>query len=305
ITNITKVSYFILQGFPFSPVVCDTIFVVLLLIYFATLAGNFLMIIIIWTDYRLHSPMYFFLRNLSLLETFGISAIIPQLLFVLRGNKLVSLGGCYTQCYIYFVISSSCFLLLSAMSVDRYLAICSPLRYPTIMTHNLCVTLVGICVMIPFVLNSCNAVGFIKLPLCGYIIDHFFCDSTAILKLVCVDITFFILSGIISSIFILVIPLIITVISYIFIVYKIVMIPSVKGRQKTFSTCVSHLTMVSIVFGSAIFIQIRPSKSYSIETDKIINLVSTDLAPLLNPFIYTLRNQQVKDSIKDAVKSKK
>lgn len=304
ISNETLMPYFILKGFPGGLTLCHSIFAVLLLVYFTTLAGNLLVSITIFTDYRLQLPMYFFLATMSALETFGISAIIPKLLFVLVGKNTISIHGCHTQCFIYFFISSSVFLLLSVMSVDRFLAICFPLRYTTIMRPILCVQLLSVCVMIPFVCILYMVLLISKLPLCGYMIDHFFCDSTAILKLVCVDISFFTLSGIILSFFTLVIPLTIIVISYIFIVYTVLKIPSKKGRTKTFSTCVSHLTMVFIVFGGAIFIQLRPSKSYSILTDKIINLVSTIMAPLLNPFIYTIRNKQVKDSIRDAAKSK-
>ncbi|KAG8596293.1 hypothetical protein GDO81_001826, partial [Engystomops pustulosus] len=293
IANRTMGQSFILIGFPGGPIHHYLMFSALLLIFVITLAGNILIIFIITTDPLLHTPMYFFLVNMSFLETCGISSIIPKLLCILiGGKKLISASECYLQTIIYFFITSSVFLILAVMSFDRYVAICHPLRYVTIMRHIICVCLLCLCMVIAFICLMYPIIMISKLPYCGSIINHFFCDIAAVLKLICVEISFIKLSILISSVFILVIPLILTV-----YVYKILIIPSAKGRHKTFSTCVSHLTMVSIVFGSAIFIQIRPPKDYSTETDKVVNLVSTILAPLLNPFIYTLRNQQVKKSI--------
>ncbi|CAI9541172.1 unnamed protein product [Staurois parvus] len=179
------------------------------------------------------------------------------------------------------------------MSVDRFVALCFPLRYSSIMRLSLCIKMVVSCFVISFLCILYPTFTLSRAPFCGNVLDHFFCDGAAMMKLVCIDISFIKLSNFISSFIILIVPLVITSISYIFIISTVIKMRSAKGHQKTFSTCVSHLTMVSIVFGGAIFIEIRPNKSYSIETDKLVNFVTTILSPLLNPFIYTLRNQKV------------
>lgn len=302
ITNITHLTSFILIGFPSTMVLQSLIFAILLLIYLATLAGNILMIVIIISDSHLHTPMYFLLVNLSIMEVCGISAVTPQLLSILVGEETtISYSGCHIQTLFYFTIITAVFLMLAIMSFDRYVAICHPLRYSTIMGYTLCMKLVGICLTVSFVCTLFPVIVISTLEYCSHILNHFFCHIGAMLRLLCEDVNFVKLYILIFSTFILVIPLIITTISYVFIIHTVVRIPSDKGRMKTFSTCASHLTMVSIVFGCAIFIQIRPSRDYSVETDKLVNLVSTVLSPLLNPFIYTLRNEKVKDSIRNSL----
>nr|DBA22591.1 TPA: hypothetical protein GDO54_013608 [Pyxicephalus adspersus] len=276
-------------------------FLILLLIYLATLAGNILMIVTILSDYHLHTPMYILLVNLSIMEVCGISAVTPKLLSVLIAKgTTISLPGCHMQALLYFTIITAVFLMLAVMSFDRYVAICHPLRYSTIMRHSLCMWLVGICLTISFVCILYPVTVIFNLKYCNHILNYFFCHIGAMLKLICKDSSFIKLYILVFSTFILVIPLVITTISYVFIVHTVIKIPSDKGRKKTFSTCASHLTMVFVVFGCAIFIQIRPSRDYSVETDKLVNLVSTVLSPLLNPFIYTIRNQKVKHSIRNS-----
>ncbi|CAH2294553.1 olfactory receptor 6M1-like, partial [Pelobates cultripes] len=295
ITNETYITEFVLKAFPGSSAKLTFMFVILLLIYFVTLAGNLLIIIIICTDYHLHLQMYFFLVCLSFMEICGISTVIPNLLVTLIVHKsILSRNACFTQSYFYFFISSSDFLLLSVMSFDRYVAICYPLRYSSIIRKSTCIKLVAGCLFTSFSCLLYPTLIIPTLPYCGHILDHFFCESAALMKLICADTRLLKLSAVISSVFILIGPLLVTIISYILIVSTVIRMPSDTGRQKTFSTCLSHLTMVSIVFGSAIFIEIRPPKKYSIETDKVVNLVSTVLGPLLNPFVYTLKNQKVK-----------
>ncbi|CAH2294551.1 olfactory receptor 6M1-like [Pelobates cultripes] len=268
---------FILKGFSVSSTVHIFMFVTLLLVYLVTLAGNIFIIVIICADYRLHSQMYFFLVCLSFMEICGIST-------------------CYTQSYLYIFISSSDFLLLTVMSFDRYVAICYPLRYSSIIRKSTCIKLVAGCVIGSFSSLMYPTLIIPSLPICGHVVDYFFCESAALMALICADISSLKFYEVIASVFFLIGPLLLTIISYMLIVSTVIRMPSDTGRQKTFSTCLSHLTMVSIVFGSAIFIEIRPPKKYAIETDKVVNLVSTVLGPLLNPFIYTLRNQKVKDS---------
>ncbi|CAI9570506.1 unnamed protein product [Staurois parvus] len=302
ISNITHLTSFILIGFPSTMILQNLIFAILLLIYLATLAGNILMIVIIISDCYLHTPMYILLVNLSVMEVCGISAVTPKLLSILIGDEItISYSGCHIQTLFYFTIITAVFLMLAVMSFDRYVAICHPLRYSTIIRHAVCMQLVGICLTLSFVCILFPVTLISTLTYCRRILNHFFCHIGAMVELLCEDVGFIKLYILIFSTFILVIPLIITTLSYVFIVHTVVRMPSDKGCMKTFSTCASHLTMVSIVYGCAIFIQIRPSRYYSMETDKFVNLVSTVLSPLLNPFIYTLRNQKVKDSIRNAL----
>ncbi|MEE6510495.1 hypothetical protein FKM82_030287 [Ascaphus truei] len=306
LANITIVKEFVLKGISGGPMFQIMMFVMLLIIFIITVAGNSLIIGIISADYRLHTPMYFFLVNLSVLETSSILLVVPKVLIIAVAQRTsISMVGCFIQCFFYFLFTSTAFLLLAVMSFDRYMAISHPLRYPTIMSIRVCAHLVvgcwltsTICLLYPIIMIS-------KKPFCGQILDHFFCDGAAIQKLICADITLIKLSSLISASIVLIGSLIVTMISYIFIVITVLRIPTGKGRYKTFSTCASHLMMVSLVFGSAIFIEIKPSKGSSVENDKIVNFVSTILSPLLNPFIYTLRNQKVKEAIRDAMIRKK
>nr|DBA22588.1 TPA: hypothetical protein GDO54_013605 [Pyxicephalus adspersus] len=294
---------FILKGFPGSHVLHTAMFMILLLVLFVTLAGNVFIITIICSNYCLHTPMYFFLVCLSFMEIIASCTVLPNLLFILITRRSsISRAGCFIQSYIYYFVSMTDFLILTVMSFDRYLAVCSPLRYTSIMRNQVCIKLVSFCIITTFLFLLYPTIITPRLPYCHHVIDHFICESAAILKLVCVDITFLILNTIIVSVFLLIGCLIVTTISYILIVLTVVRMPSDVGRQKTFSTCLSHLIMLSIVFGSAIFIEIRPPHKYSVETDKMVNLVSTVLGPLLNPFIYTLRNEKVKECIKDTVR---
>nr|DBA22592.1 TPA: hypothetical protein GDO54_013609 [Pyxicephalus adspersus] len=284
IANTTQATSLILIGFAGTPLFQNIMFTILLLIYLATLAGNIFMIVVIISDHHLHTPMYILLGNVSVMEVCGISAVTPKLLSVLLEEETtISLPGCHVQILLYFTISSTVFLI-----------------YSTIMRYAVCIQLTSVCLTVTFICLLYPVTMISTLTFCSCVLNDFFCDIGAVVKLICEDVSFIKLYVLIISTFILIIPLTITTISYVFIVHTVMKIPTDKGRMKTFSTCAAHLTMVSIVFGSAIFIQIRPSRDYSVETDKLVNLVSTVLSPLLNPFIYTLRNQKVKDSIRNS-----
>ncbi|OCU01416.1 hypothetical protein XELAEV_18007205mg [Xenopus laevis] len=305
-TNRTHVTEFALRGFAGGPILHMILFVVLLLVFIFILAGNTFMIVIIIKDYRLHLPMYIFLVSLSFTETFINCMVVPKMLsiFIAR-NALISRVGCFAQCFAFYILTPSCFLFLGLMSIDRYAAVCHPLRYPTIMTNKACLCSVCACFIISFMCIFYPLITVPTLPICNHIVDHFFCEGEAIMKLFCVDTSILRLLSVISSVFILLGSLIITIISYIFIVSSVLKICSVTGRSKTFSTCISHLTMVSIVFGLSIFNQMRPHRNYFIELEKALIVGNIMVAPLLNPFVYTLRNQKVKDSIRDAIRSHK
>ncbi|XP_029437307.1 olfactory receptor 6M1-like [Rhinatrema bivittatum] len=303
VKNETWLTEFILEGFPGSPLMQISLFGLFFMTYLVTLMGNILIIVIIYLDYRLHTPMYFFLANLSFLETCCISVIVPKLLILfVSEKKVISYEACLAQSYFYFYLSTTDFLLLSVMSIDRYVAICRPLHYSIIMSSRVCAWLVIGCWISSFLFLLLPTVLICRLPFCGpKLINHFFCDSSAMLALACADTRLIKVVALIVSSVVLLGSLALTTISYMHIISTILKKSSRKGRQRTFSTCASHLCMVSITFGSAIFIEVRPMQKSPLDLDKIVVVISSVLAPLLNPFIYTLRNVKVKEVLKDTL----
>ncbi|KAM6448947.1 olfactory receptor 6M1-like [Liasis olivaceus] len=244
--------------------------------------------------------MYFFLGNLSCLEILITTSIIPKVLVgLLLGNKCISYPGCLSQCYFFFFLGSSDFVLLAVMSYDRYMAICNPLQYPVIMRLEFCLWLVMVCYAAGFLATILPTILVTNLSFCDRNqIDHFFCDSVALMKLACTDTNLVELISFFSSSVIVVGSFIGTIISYVYIIMIIVKIPSSSGRQKAFSTCSSHLTVVSLGYGSCIFMYVRPSGSNP-TTNKVVSLINTVLTPLLSPFIFSLRNKQMKVAAKE------
>ncbi|XP_069062087.1 olfactory receptor 6E1-like [Pleurodeles waltl] len=294
--NRTMVTEFILIGLSGGLGIRILIFIVLLLVYIVSMVGNVFMLFMISIDKQLHTPMYFFLWNLSLLETFFISSVVPLMLVQTMSMRTsVSLATCFTQSFFFGYLATNSFYLLPIMSFDRYVAICNPLRYTTILTGQLCLELVIfswlgslLCILYP-------TIGISRLPFCGpNIINHVFCDSFSIVQLACADTGHLQLIDIIMALFFLTCSLGLTLVSYSFIIRTIVRIPSTNGRLKAFSTCSSHLTMVAIVYGSSIFIQVSPAFHPSVEVYKTVNMFSTIMSPLMNPFIYTFRNEKFK-----------
>ncbi|XP_073527099.1 olfactory receptor 6T1-like [Phyllobates terribilis] len=288
---------FILAGFTLGSWTQSSVFLLFFILYLTSLTGNLLIIIAIWFDKRLHIPMYFFLSSLAFLDVCFISSTVPKLLMILAlNNKIISISGCILQLYFYVLLGTIEFYLLAVMSVDRYVAISHPLRYHSIITNKVCLWLVCIAWVfgfISFIYPTVLALMF-GLSFCGpYEINHFFCDSSAIVKISCSDIYQFNIifasfaSAVILGSFFL------CLISYCSIFFTIFMIPSTKGKIKAFSTCTSHFTVVSLVYGSAIFIYVRPVESSSPDLNKIVALLNSVMTPVLNPFIYTLRNKQV------------
>ncbi|NWJ09249.1 OR6M1 protein, partial [Crypturellus undulatus] len=301
--NITPVTEFVLVGFR-NPYEIEIIFfVVFLLAYLVTVLGNTLVIVLVYTDCHLHSPMYYFLSNLSFIEISMTSSVVPKMLAnFLSEKKTISFAGCFSQLYFYFSLAATEFILFAIMSYDRYVAICNPLRYPTIMTQRVCGQLLlgawvgGVVLILPL------AVLKAKLPYCGpNIIDHYFCDSAPLLHLACTDIWVAELRDFVVSMLLLLGSLALTVFSYTWIILTIVRIPSTQGRQKTFATCASHFTVVSLGFGISIFIYVRPSQMNPGHLNKILSVLSSIVTPLLNPFIFSLRNQQMKEAWKNAL----
>uniref|UniRef100_A0A663LZL8 Olfactory receptor n=2 Tax=Athene cunicularia TaxID=194338 RepID=A0A663LZL8_ATHCN len=298
--NHTSVAEFVLQGLSDQVGMRAVLFVLLLLIYSITLLGNTGMIVVIRHDPRLHTSMYFFLGSLSIVDICFSSVITPRTLVdFLSERKTISFVGCMGQAFLYIVfVTTECFLL-AVMAYDRYVAICNPLLYSSVMTRRLCVRLV-VGSYIGGVLNSIIQMTFlIRLPFCSSnVINHFFCDVPPLLALSCAstytnEMILFSLAGIIELSTISAI-----LVSYIFISFAILRIRSAEGRQKAFSTCVSHLTVVTILYGTTIFMYLRPSSSYSLNTDKVVSVFYTVVIPMLNPLIYSLRNQEVKDALR-------
>ncbi|XP_038626198.1 olfactory receptor 6M1-like [Tachyglossus aculeatus] len=295
---------FILLGFQTRKEMEIILFVAFLLMYGTSLIGNSLIAILVWTDPRLHSPMYFFVVSVSFLEVTITSTVVPKMLFnTFSPTKAISLVGCLSQSFFYFLLGSTEFFILAIMSFDRYVAICNPLRYSTIMSEQVCLELLLGCYVGAFLVILVPTIVTTGLPFCGpNVIDHFFCDSAPVLKLACADTTLAELVDFGTSVILLLGSLLWTVASYAFILAAILGIPLAQGRRKAFSTCVSHITVVSLYYGSSIFIYVRPRKGDILDFNKVATVLNTIVTPMLNPFIYSLRNEKVKDSLRDALK---
>ncbi|XP_037691099.1 olfactory receptor 6J1-like [Choloepus didactylus] len=295
------VTEFILLGFLLSREV-ELLFLVLLLpMFLLTLLGNLLIISVVLSHSRLHIPMYFFLCNLSVLDILFTAVISPKVLAnLVSGDKTISFAGCITQCYFYFFLGTVEFLLLTIMSYDRYAAICYPLRYSTIMTPPVCIGTVIFSWVGGFLSVLFPTIFISQLPFCGSnIINHFFCDSGPLLALACADTTPIELMDFMLSSTVILCCIVLVAHSYMYIILTIVRIPSASGRKKAFNTCASHLTIVVISGGITVFIYVTPSQREYLEIHKIPSLLSSVVAPFLNPFIYTLRNDMMLGVLRD------
>uniref|UniRef100_A0A670JBH0 Olfactory receptor n=1 Tax=Podarcis muralis TaxID=64176 RepID=A0A670JBH0_PODMU len=299
----TIVAEFILVGFTSVRWLQLLLFVLLLIIYFLTIGGNVLIISITLLDHRLQTPMYFFLRNFSLLEIGFTSSTIPKVLLNLAfDDKTISVSGCFTQSFFYFILGTTEFFLLATMSFDRYVAICNPLRYTTIMNSRLCTHLVLGSWIFSFLYLIVPLILLFRLPFCGpNVINHFFCDNLPLVKLACTDTQSLELLDFLLATFSVLGTLTVTIVSYIKIISTIMYIPSKAGRQKAFSTCASHLLVVFITYGSCIFMYVKPRQSGGLDLSTTVGVLNNVVSPLLNPFIYSLRNKQVKEALKDLI----
>ncbi|KAM4749421.1 olfactory receptor 11L1-like [Rhinophrynus dorsalis] len=294
--NQTRVKYFLLLGFHEVYNFRSVLFLFVLLIYMLTITGNLLIVILVSFSKTLNSPMYFFLSHLSSCDLLLTTVISPFLMsLILTKRKTMSFAGCFTQFYFFASLATAeCFLLL-VMSYDRYLAICNPLRYSSVMNFQRCLYLV-VCAWITAFIVTLNAIILVLgLQFCGpNVIDHFFCDLAPIMELSCSDTTFVdrvnVLVGFPASF----LPLMLIIATYIYIFHTILRIPSNSGRQKTFYTCSSHLTIVSIYFGTLITAYLFHSKEHSVNLSKALSFLYTVVTPFLNPIIYSLRNKEIK-----------
>ncbi|XP_067419589.1 olfactory receptor 6C76-like [Emydura macquarii macquarii] len=300
--NYTTVVGFILMGLSNNHHVNILLFVVLLVVFLLAVIGNITVVTLSLVDHRLQSPMYFFLRNFSLLEICFTFVIMPRFLYsLLTERKSVSVPGCFLQLLLFFLLGSCIFFHVGLMSFDRYMAICHPLRYSTIMNGRVCFQLVLSCWVMSFLLIVPPVFMVVLLPFCGpNIINHFYCDVAALLQLSCMETGHIEVMIYVSATVILVGTLTVTIISYGCIISTIMRIPSTTGRRKTFSTCSAHLLVVVIVYSSSIFRYIRSSQRGTRDFDKIVSFLYSVLAQLFSPYIYSLRNEQVKQALKDA-----
>ncbi|XP_012513849.1 PREDICTED: olfactory receptor 6C74-like [Propithecus coquereli] len=303
VRNETTVQEFILEGFPAVQHLGNVLFLVHLLAYLASVMGNMLIITITWADHRLQTPMYILLSSFSFCECGFITTVIPKLLAIfLLGRQTIPFPDCLTQAFSFLFLGATIFFLMAAMSLDRYLAICKPLHYPTIMNLRVCFLLVFFCYALSFMVITGLVVKVSQLSFCGpNVIPHFFCDLGSLIHLSCSDTrsTEMLAFGFTS--FILFASLMITIIAYSHIVVTIMRLPSAKEQQKAFSTCSSHLIVLSLMYGSCVFIYVKPNQRDRLDSNREAALVNTVVTPLLNPVIYTLRNKQVHQALRDAL----
>ncbi|XP_077024200.1 olfactory receptor 6C74-like [Tamandua tetradactyla] len=301
--NHTLVTTFILLGLTDDPNWQIVIFLFLFLTYLLSITGNLTIILLTLVDSHLKTPMYFFLRNFSLLEISLTSTCIPRFLFsIVTTDKTISYDACVTQLFFFIFLSASEFFLLAAMSYDRYVAICKPLHYATIMSSRVCTQLVLSSWSSGLLTISPGLIMGLKLEFCdANVIDHFACDYSPVLQLSCTDTHVIELLSFILAIVTLLLTLALVTLSYVNIMRTILKIPSAQQRKKAFSTCSSHMTVISISYGSCIFMYIKPSAEERVSLNKVVALLSTSVAPVLNPFIYTLRNKQVKQALKNII----
>ncbi|OCT91035.1 olfactory receptor 1468 [Xenopus laevis] len=298
--NQTLVSEIVLLGFQNLHNFRIPVFSLFLLIYIMTVWENVLIIVLVSSSRNLQSPMYFFLQQLSLTDLLGSSNIVPTLLqTVINEEAKLSLVGCVTQYSLFCVPESFECLLLAVMSYDRYVAICIPLRYSSIMSPRVCVTLTLMSWALGFGITmiTVNLVG--TLQFCDQnTINHFFCDLLPLLELSCSDTFFVQLEVTTLSIPVVISPFILITVSYMCIAHAIIKIVSNTGRQKAFSTCSSHLAVVSMFYGTLIAIYVSPSRNKSQTMSKVLSLLYTILIPVINPVIYSLRNKDMNDALK-------
>ncbi|XP_062943026.1 olfactory receptor 6B2-like [Cynocephalus volans] len=301
--NITKVGTFVLVGFPTAPGLQYVLFLAFLLTYLCVLVENLAIVLTVWSSSPLHRPMYYFLSSLSFLEIWYVSDIIPKMLdgFLLK-RKHISFVGCMTQLYFFSSLVCTECVLLASMAYDRYVAICHPLRYQAIMTTGLCVQLVVFSFVSGFTISVIKVSFISSATFCGSnVLNHFFCDISPILKLACTDFSTAELVDFILAFLILVFPLLATVLSYGHITLAVLRIPSATGRWRAFSTCASHLIVVTIFYMALLFMYVRPQAIDTRSSNKLISVLYTVLTPVLNPLIYCLRNKEFKDALKNTL----
>ncbi|NP_001000024.1 olfactory receptor Olr1466 isoform X1 [Rattus norvegicus] len=305
--NQTVISQFLLMGLPIPSEHQQLFYALFLSMYLTTVLGNLIIIILICLDSHLHTPMYLFLSNLSFSDLCFSSVTMPKLLQNMQSQDTSILyAGCLTQMYFFLLFGDLESFLLVAMAYDRYVAICFPLHYVSIMSPKLCVSLVVLSWVLTTFHAMLHTLLMARLSFCeDNVIPHFFCDMSALLKLSCSDthvneLVIFVMGGII-----LVIPFVLIIVSYVRIVSSILKVPSARGIRKAFSTCGSHLSVVSLFYGTVIGLYLCPSANNSTVKETVMAMMYTVVTPMLNPFIYSLRNRDMKGALNRVICKKK
>ncbi|XP_052508697.1 olfactory receptor 5B12-like [Budorcas taxicolor] len=301
--NSTVVTEFVLAGITGDPQLQIPLFLVFALIHLLTLVGNLGVITLILSDSRLHTPMYVFLSHLSLVDFAYSTAVTPKVMAgFLMGDKAISYNACVAQLYFFAVFLTVETFLLASVAYDRHAAVCKPHCYTNIMTPGMCAWMVVGCYVFGFLEASVHTWNAFSLSFCRpNLINHFFCDATPLLALSCSDsnrseMVFFILAG-----FNIIFTIMVILVSYLFIFVTILRVCSYEGHQKAFSTCASHLTSISIFYGTGAFMYLQPGSRHSRSTDKMASVFYAIVIPMVNPLIYSLRNKEVKSALKKAV----
>ncbi|KAM7150824.1 olfactory receptor 11A1-like [Macrochelys suwanniensis] len=297
--NQTSITEFILLGFGDLPELQILLFLLFLVIYIVTMAGNILIMVLVVADQHLHTPMYFFLGNLSCLETCYTSTILPRVLVsFLSGDRTISVSGCLAQYYFFgFLAVAECYLL-AAMSYDRYLAICKPLRYAAFMNGRSCLQLAAGTWISSSLVADITIYLMQQLTFCGpNEIDHFFCDFVPVVKLSCRDTRMMELVTTLLAAVCTLPPFLLTLATYVCIISTILQMPSTTGKRKAFSTCSSHLIVVSVFYGTLMIVYMLPKTDTLRDLNKVFSVCYTVLTPLANPLIYSLRNTEVRESL--------
>ncbi|XP_006835028.1 PREDICTED: olfactory receptor 1G1-like [Chrysochloris asiatica] len=299
IRNQTSISDFLLLGFSEHPEQQPLLFGLFLGMYLVTMLGNLLIILAISSDTYLHTPMYFFLANLSFVETCFTCTIVPKVLVNIQTQHFnISYTGCLMQMYFFMALTLLDDFLLAVMAYDHYVAICLPLHYNMVMQPQRCLLLVAASWLCSHLLAFSLTFLMSRFFFCAsHSIPHFFCDVPPLLKLVCSDIHLYQVTMLTEAVLSGMIPLTCVLVSYTHIIHTIIRIPSSGGKHKVFSTCGSHLSVLTLFYGTLFLVYFRPSSSYSADTGMVISVVYTMVTPMLNPFIYSLRNRDMKGAL--------
>ncbi|XP_052051795.1 olfactory receptor 2T29-like [Apodemus sylvaticus] len=298
--NYTGQSDFTLLGFFSESKHPALLAVVIFVIFLMALSGNALLILLIVSDIHLHTPMYFFISQLSLMDMMYISVTVPKMLMdQVLGSHKISAAACGMQMFLYVTLAGSEFFLLASMSYDRYVAICHPLRYPVLMNRRVCLLLLSVC----WLLGSLDGFMFtpvtMTFPFCGsQEIHHFFCEVPAVTKLSCSDTWLYETLMYVCCVLMLLIPVTVISGSYSSILLTVLRMNSAEGRKKALATCSSHMTVVLLFYGAAVYTYMLPASLHTPEKDMVVSVFYTILTPLLNPLIYSLRNKNVTDAMK-------
>ncbi|XP_035890396.1 olfactory receptor 1G1-like [Phyllostomus discolor] len=301
--NLSSISEFFLLGLSEQPEQQEVLFGLFLSMYMVTVAGNLLIILAIITDAQLHTPMYFFLVNLSLTDTGLVSTTVPKMLAnIWIQNQVISYAGCLSQLYFFILFGILEALLLAVMAYDRYVAICHPLHYTMVMSSGLCVLLVSASWIMSAFCSLLHTLLMNSLSFCAeHKIPHFFCDINPLLRLSCTDpfineLVIFSIGGVTGLVCVLSL-----IISYTYVFFTIWKIPSTQGKQKALSTCSSHLSVVSLFFGTTSCVYFSPPSTHSAPKGAVVSVMYGAVTPMLNPFIYSLRNRDIKSSLRKLI----